>query len=181
MILTVTVYLAFAVLLVAAAAIDVGTLRIPNVLIAALVALWVVWRVALGVGGTLVGTDFITSAVAPAPFKGVSLANGIMGAVALGGGMLVATAMYEAITKRRAMGGGDIKLLLAIGLFLGLERSVLCLLVACAVSVLTAVLLPRVRWGDKSMVSEAGKPVVLRSVPFGPALAIGSAAALFAL
>ncbi len=178
MILTAFAYLVFAGLLVAAAVVDAKTLRIPNTLVLGMFALWLAWRLLLGFGGTLVGADFVTSFTAPAPFKGVSFANGIIGSVALGGGLLFVTAVYEAVTKKRAMGGGDIKLLAVVGLFLGLERGVLCLLVACAVSLVFAIVLPHTRWGEKELTTiESGYPV-LRDLPFGPPIAIGAAVAL---
>ena len=131
MIVSAVIYLLFAALLVTAAVIDLRTLRIPNVLIVGLGALWLVWRVALACGGMIAGTDFLTSFLAPDPFKHVSFANGIIGSIALGGGLLVVTAVYEAVSKKRAMGGGDIKLLAVVGLFLGIERGIVCLFVAC--------------------------------------------------
>lgn len=179
MLITLVAYLLFAGLLVAAAVNDVNTLRIPNKLVALMMVVWVAWRGALGVGSVLVGADFVTGALAPAPFKGLSLAGGLIGSIALGGGLLLVTAVYEAISKKRAMGGGDIKLLAAVGLFLGLERGAVCLLVACAVSLASALVLPHTRWGRKGLAqTESGYPI-MRDLPFGPAIAIGSAVALF--
>ena len=88
------------------------------------------------------------------------------------------TAVYEAVTKKRAMGGGDIKLLAVVGLFLGLERGVVCLFAACVVSLVFAIVLPHTRWGEKDLTTiESGYPV-LRDLPFGPPIAIGAAVAL---
>ena len=70
MIISAFAYLVFAGLLVAAAVVDAKTLRIPNALVLGMLGLWVAWRLALGFGGMLVGTDFVTAFVAPAPFKG---------------------------------------------------------------------------------------------------------------
>jgi leader peptidase (prepilin peptidase)/N-methyltransferase len=39
-------------------------------------------------------------------------------------------------THKASFGGGDVKLLAALGLFLGVEKGLLCLLVACVVSIL---------------------------------------------
>lgn len=177
-IFTAFIYLAFAALLVAAAVIDLRTLRIPNYLVAALAGLWVVWRLGLAIGGVLVGTDFVTALIAPSAFRGVSLADGIVGAVALGGGLLLVATVYEAVTKKRAMGGGDIKLLTIVGLFLGLEHGFLCLLAACLASLLIALILPHTPWDEKDLAtSESGYPI-MREVPFAPAIAIGAAVAL---
>lgn len=177
-IFTAFIYLAFAALLVGAAVVDLRMLRIPNALVVSLALLWVAWRGGLALGGMLVGTDFVTALLAPAPFKGVSLPDGIVGAVALGGGLLLVTTLYEAATKTRAMGGGDIKLLAVVGLFLGLERGVVCLLVACVASVLMALILPRTRWGGKDLAEQEGFYPIMRELPFGPSIAAGAAFSL---
>ena len=64
-----------------------------------------------------------------------SFASGLLGAVVLGGGLLVLTTLYELIRRKEAFGGGDIKLMAVLGLFLGLERGIVCLLTACLLSV----------------------------------------------
>ena len=72
-----------------------------------------------------------------------------------------------AISKGRAIGGGDVKLMFACGIFLGAANSVLALIVGCAVG--SVVHLIRMR------VSGAGKVLAM-----GPYLAIGIlTAALF--
>lgn len=53
----------------------------------------------------------------------------------LGGGLLVLTTVYELVRRKEAFGGGDIKLMAVLGLFLGLERGIVCLLTACVLSV----------------------------------------------
>ncbi len=179
MIFTVIIYFIFAVLLFVVSVVDFSSFRIPNSLVVSLVALWVFWRVGLGVGSVIVGIDFTTGFLAPAPIWGVSFADAIIAAAILGGILLIATVIYEAITKKYGMGGGDIKLLAAVGLFLGIERGILCLLFACIVSLILALLVPRARWGAKSVVTEEGSDQpILRSVPFGPSIAIGTIIAL---
>ena len=177
-IFTALIYVVFAALLVGAAVIDLRTLRIPNALVASAALLWMAWRLGLALGGVLIGTDFVTALLAPAPFKGVSLSDGIVGSVALGGGLLLITTLYEAVTKKRAMGGGDIKLLAVVGLFLGLERGVICLLVACVACVATALILPRTRWGGKDLAEREGLYPIMRELPFGPSIAVGAAFSL---
>ena len=45
--------------------------------------------------------------------------------------MLVLSVAFDKVTKRRSLGGGDVKLLFMVGLFLGLAGSMLNLLMAC--------------------------------------------------
>ena len=90
------------------------------------------------------GLGFRAEFLGPAPdvlvppgleIGGISFASGILGAVVLGGGLLVLTTVYELVRRKEAFGGGDIKLMAVLGLFLGLERGVVCLLAACVLSV----------------------------------------------
>ncbi|MCE5211935.1 MAG: prepilin peptidase [Deltaproteobacteria bacterium] len=87
----------------------------------------------------------------------------------IGGGVLFAIAfLYEFITKREGMGGGDIKLLGMIGGFLGWKSLIFILLVS---SVLGAIV------GISVMVIK--KQDMKYAVPFGPFLSAAAVAYLF--
>lgn len=143
-IITLVTYALVLGLLAVVSVIDVRSRRVPNVLAAALGLLWLVWRVVLGFAGAHMGLGFRAEFLGPAPdvlvppgleIGGISFASGILGAVVLGGGLLVLTTVYELVRRKEAFGGGDIKLMAVLGLFLGLERGVVCLLAACVLSV----------------------------------------------
>lgn len=143
-IITLVTYALVLGLLAVVSVIDVRSRRVPNVLAGALGLLWVAWRVVLGFAGAHMGLGFRAEFLGPAPdvlvppgleIGGISLASGILGAVVLGGGLLVLTTVYELVRRKEAFGGGDIKLMAVLGLFLGLERGVVCLLTACVLSV----------------------------------------------
>lgn len=89
---------------------------------------------------------------------GAMLADAALGGFVLGGGLLAFTLAFEAITGTgQALGGGDIKLVFALGFALGLGRGALALMLACASFALYAGLLGR-----------------KHAYPFGPALAVGT-------
>lgn len=190
--LTLVAYGLLLVLLAVAAAIDLRTRRIPNAVPVAIVALWVVWRVALGLSGVWSGIGFWAEVWAPAPpvivppglvIGGLTPAGGVVGAIVLGGGLLVLTAGYEAFAHRESFGGGDIKLMAALGLFLGLERGVICLLAACVLSLLFAAVRALVlrRRQPESEGDEADAPPLLAAtVPFAPFIALGALVAFVA-
>ncbi|MDE8701605.1 A24 family peptidase [Adlercreutzia equolifaciens] len=151
--ITLAAYGLVVLLLVAATVTDVRTRRIPNLVPLAIVALWGLWRIVLGFAGMHTGLGFVEEMFAPAPdvtvppgleIGGITVASGILGAVVLGGGLLVLTVGYEAFTHKQAFGGGDIKLMAALGLFLGLERGIVCLMVACVCSLIYAVIARRI-------------------------------------
>lgn len=122
----------FLVLLAWASAIDLRERRIPNKLVAAMAVLWLAVRVllaamaaacsagAFGVGAQMwyAASAASVATIRVSPF-GLTIGDGLVGALVLGGGSLVASIAFEHLAKRPSMGGGDIKLLAAVGLFLG--------------------------------------------------------------
>jgi leader peptidase (prepilin peptidase) / N-methyltransferase len=87
----------------------------------------------------------------------------------IGGGVLFTIAfVYELITKREGMGGGDIKLLAMIGGFLGWKSLIFVLLTS---SLLGAIV------GIAAMVIK--KQDMKYAVPFGPFLSVAAVAYLF--
>lgn len=171
----------FLVLLAWASAIDLRERRIPNKLVAAMAVLWLVVRVLLaamaaaccaaGFGsGAQIGDAALVASVTMMrmiPF-GLTLGDGLVGALVLGGGSLAASIAFERLAQRPSMGGGDIKLLAVVGLFLGWERGLWCLFAACLV-VLVMQMASRFR--------EGGKGIASRTFPFAPAILVGVAIA----
>ncbi len=205
-VVTLAAYALVLALLAVMSVVDVRERRIPNVLVAALAGLWLLWRLVLGLAGQYMGLGFKAELLSPAPtvmvppgleIAGESLAGGILGAVVLGGGLLVMTALYEGATRKESFGGGDIKLMAVLGLFLGWERGLICLLAACVLSVVYAVtrrgaakLRRRRAQGhdghDAAGQRSAGAGVDLRgeglaaTMPFGPFIAAGTLMAFVA-
>ena len=77
-------------------------------------------------------------------------------------------AFFYYVKKKEAIGGGDIKLALVMGLLLGWERLALSLFIAFVFGALVLVLLARLRRDDEG-----------REYPFAPFLCVGFATALF--
>ena len=69
--------------------------------------------------------------------KGQAL-DALLGSLAVGGGLLAVVLLYEKLRKTDAMGGGDIKLLCLTGLYLGWMKNLLCLLLACVLGIVFA-------------------------------------------
>ena len=167
----------FLVLLTWASAIDLRERRIPNKLVIAMVALWLAVRVLLAVmvGACSAGAFGVdaqmgnaasaasVAAMRVSPF-GLTLIDGLAGALVLGGGSLAVSLAFEHFAQRPSMGGGDIKLLAVVGLFLGWERGLWCLFAACLV-VLAMQVVSRFR--------EGGKRIGSQTFPFAPAILVG--------
>ena len=75
----------------------------------------------------------------------------------LGGAVLLISLFMDKVLKKESMGGGDIKLLFVLGLFLDLPECLLLLVFSCVLGLVMALLLRR---------SE-------KAFPFGPALSAG--------
>lgn len=167
----------FLVLLAWASAIDLRERRIPNKLVAAMAVLWLAVRVLLaamaaaccaaGFGsGAQIGDAALVASVTMMkmiPF-GLTLGDGLVGALVLGGGSLAVSIAFERLAQRPSMGGGDVKLLAVVGLFLGWERGLWCLFAACLV-VLVMQMASRFR--------EGGKGIASQTFPFAPAILVG--------
>lgn len=171
----------FLVLLAWASAIDLRERRIPNKLVAAMAVLWLAVCVLLaamaaaccaagfGSGAQIGDAALVASAtmMRMIPF-GLTLGDGLVGALVLGGGSLAVSIAFERLAQRPSMGGGDIKLLAVVGLFLGWERGLWCLFAACLV-VLVMQMASRFR--------EGGKGIASQTFPFAPAILVGVAIA----
>ncbi len=84
--------------------------------------------------------------------------------VAYGVGVLLLSLLMDRLLKKESLGGGDVKLLAVIGLYLGFVQTLFCLLLSCVLGLLQAVLSGKGR----------GK-----QFPFGPALSAAAAVMLF--
>lgn len=167
----------FLVLLAWASAIDLRERRIPNKLVAAMAVLWLAVRVLLAAiaaaccaasfgSGAQIGDAALVASAAMMrmiPF-GLTLGDGLVGALVLGGSSLAVSIAFERLAQRPSMGGGDIKLLAVVGLFLGWERGLWCLFAACLV-VLVMQMASRLR--------EGGKGIASQTFPFAPAILVG--------
>ena len=174
-------FVLFLVLLAWASTIDLRERRIPNKLVAAMAALWLAVRVLLAVmvaacSAGAFGVDAqmgnaasaaSVAAMRVSPF-GLTLIDGLAGALVLGGGSLAVSLAFEHFAQRPSMGGGDIKLLAVVGLFLGWERGLWCLFAACLVVLVMQVV---------SRFREGGKGIGSQTFPFAPAILVGVAIA----
>lgn len=168
-------YLVLVCILMAVALVDLDTFTIPNGFVLAGCVLWLVtiWfmpapRVdAFSVGSLFSGWVHPSGAVA---------LDGIVGAVGVAGGVLLLSLVFDMVTKRSSLGGGDVKLLFMVGLFLGLAGSMLNLLVACVVGLAFAV----VRGLSAPSSQDEDESIRTRAIPFGPAIAAATVFTLLA-
>ena len=98
----------------------------------------------------------VTLLIEPEPFR--RLADGLLGGVGVGGGLLLLSLYMDKRMKRETLGGGDIKLLFLTGLFFGWKGNLLCLTLACVAGIV---------WGL------AGKRRG-EAIPWGPSIAVGA-------
>lgn len=82
----------------------------------------------------------------------VWLIGGAAGAIVIPGALLVISLIFDKITGKESLGGGDIKLFFMIGWYLGIRKGLLNLIAACLVGLVMA---------------SVGKK---EKIPFGPAI-----------
>ncbi len=141
------VYFVFVAGLVAVTFIDIDHRIIPD---------------SLSLGGVVAG--FVASFVTP-----VGWLDSLVG-IGLGGGVLLAVAGgYYLLTRREGMGLGDVKLLAAIGAFLGWRAVLFTVLVSSLTGSAVGLSLAALRSSGLKL-----------EVPFGPFLALGACAWVFA-
>ncbi|MBE6910463.1 MAG: prepilin peptidase [Ruminococcaceae bacterium] len=104
--------------------------------------------------------------LAAAPFSGAGWGDVLrcVGAgLVFGGGILCVSLVMDKILQKDTLGGGDIKLLAVVGLYLGFVGTLMALLLACVLGLLLAA----------AMKKKAGQ-----AFPFGPAIAAAAALVL---
>lgn len=170
---------------------------IPNSLVVAGVVIWIV-----GLTGEMLEGSFqgVAGEMLEGSFQGMAgempggsfqlvlqrFLAGALGAGVTAGGLLLFSVIYEQSSGKPSFGGGDIKLLFVVGLFFGLEASMVNLLLACAFGLLfayfwrarqlRAVQEPRGFWTKWQAIAPywaraAGEVNGTTVFPFGPAIA----------
>ncbi len=154
-----------------AAVYDLRTSRIPNRLVLYVVITWFVWA-----SSTTPSIDARIGIVDPC--------FGILSACVVFIFGFAFTAIFESITGDFGMGGGDVKLLSAIALFLGIDQVFVILLIACVAFVLQSVISMAKSYsrlycanalgdGDKFNKCNVVEYLQIR-MPFGPYICLGT-------
>ena len=92
------------------------------------------------------------------------LLDGLLGAFVVAGCLLALSLVFDKVMGRRSLGGGDVKLVFMVGLFLGLAGSVLNLIVACVVGIVFA-------YATQKRRQDTNDP---QAFPFGPSIALAT-------
>jgi leader peptidase (prepilin peptidase) / N-methyltransferase len=161
--------------LIALSFIDLDHYILPDVITYPLMILGLVISIILAY---VPNTGFLINHLMSGPFsvnfgRLYPLYNAGFGLLVGGGILLVIGSIAKWILKKEAMGGGDVKLLAAIGTFLGYKLILLTLILASFVgSIIGAIVLIQAKKKDKEATSFG------HYIPFGPYLAIGAVIAL---
>jgi len=111
-----------------------------------------------------IGVGFIASFLIP----WLSWSDSLLGILVGGGSLYLVAWLYEMLTQREGMGGGDIKLLAMLGAFLGWKAIFPVIFLASLVGTLVGVPLMLLQKGDTKF-----------AIPFGPFLASAALVYLF--
>lgn len=152
--------IALLVMLIVASVFDLRERRIPNGVVIATAAIWVVMHI-LAVSLMVLSGEPVGGYILAAALR-------LVAAVLFGASLLVITVLFEYALGKHAMGGGDIKLMSVVILYTGVYRGLICMLVACCVAIVLRFIIPKTRFAK-----EEGN-----SIPFAPAIAIGALVAV---
>lgn len=107
---------------------------------------------------------FATSFVLPA----ITYIDSLIGILAGGGSLLLVAWLYNLITKKDGMGGGDIKLLAMIGALIGWKGVLFTIFVSSAVGTVSGIIIMLLTKKNMKL-----------AIPFGPFLAFGAVLYIF--
>ena len=114
---------------------------------------------------------FVPAMVSFFVFPEVSLLSRILGAVSVSGLMILIS-----VIKPGSFGGGDIKMMIPVGVFLGLDKTWTAWILAVYIEALFILgRFIRKGFGKRSLVPRKASD----RLPFGPALCLGSIIAMF--
>lgn len=143
--------------------VDLDTFTISNGFVVAGIVVWVASFAFFGVDMRTIGVGMLMLGLTGNPVLAV-LIDGLVGAFAVAGVLLALSFAFDKVVGRQSLGGGDIKLLFVVGLFLGLAASVLNLIVACVVGIVFSLATQRSRRDSEDP----------RVFPFGPSIALAT-------
>ena len=98
----------------------------------------------------------------------LSWSDSLLGILLGGGSLWLVAVVYELLTKKEGMGGGDIKLLAMLGAFLGWKAILPIIFISSLIGSLVGVPLMLLKKADSKL-----------AIPFGPFLALGAVIYLF--
>ena len=93
----------------------------------------------------------------------MSIINSLKGLLLGGGSLYVVASIYQLVTKREGMGGGDVKLLAMIGAFIGWKGVLFTILCSSFIGSVVGVTMMLISSADSKY-----------AVPFGPFLSLGA-------
>lgn len=126
-----------ACVLMALSLVDLDSYEIPDGCIIAAIIIWVLM------------IPFMHEAI------GEVVIHGLLGAFVISGAMLIVSLIFDRVTGKESLGGGDIKLFFIAGLYLGCLSGLLCIIISSIIGLIFAALLKQQR------------------IPFGPSISIG--------
>jgi len=143
--------------------VDLETYTIPNGFIVAGIAIWLVTFAFFGVDPACYRVGRVIRPLVSSDWLAVFI-DGMLGAVVVAGALLLLALLFDKIIKRQSLGGGDVKLVFVLGLYLGLSASVLNIIIACVIGIVFA-------FATQAHRKDNEDP---KAFPFGPSLALAA-------
>ncbi|MDO5702044.1 MAG: prepilin peptidase [Lachnospiraceae bacterium] len=145
-------YMGLFVILLGLSLVDLDTFRIPDGFILAGIIWWAVTiPLCMGLAGD--GNLFVKT--------GTHLPSGLLGGFIIAGGMLALVLIFDKVSGKETMGGGDIQLFFVSGLYLGPAVGFFNVILSCVTGLLFVAVTKQ------------------RRIPFGPSISLATAISIF--
>jgi len=138
-------YMVLSCILLGLSLTDLDTFEIPNRFILAGIVLWVVTLPFAGASGGKMGSSIIGQ-----------LKDGLLGGFLIAGALLLLSLIFDKVTGKEGLGGGDIKLFFMTGLFTGPWVGLFNLILSCIAGLIFSAIRRQ------------------KKIPFGPAISIAT-------
>lgn len=151
--------LLLALLLLRISIFDFQYYKIPNEYIVAIIGNWMIFQICEAPSSSL---------------------EGLLSAVVTAGFVLAVAVGSDRLLKRKSLGGGDVKLIFAVSMYLGMERSLLMLFLACILGLVTYGICS-VFHHKKELFEETSYRKINKNkkIPFGPSIVASTIFFLF--
>lgn len=140
-------WMAMSAVLLGLSLVDLDIYEIPDRFILAAMAVWIVtmpfsheWDVHEGAAVYFPAEPGFIAGISSGILRNIvrAVAHGGIGAVVISGGMLIVSLIFDRVTGKESLGGGDIKLFFSAGLYLGTMNGLLCVIVSCVLGLIIA-------------------------------------------
>ena len=153
-------YMILSCLLLGLSLVDLNIFEIPDGFIVTGIINWLIF---LPLTSGIVGPTWLSNPAVEVPkdYFIHQLTSGVVGGSTIAGSLLLLSIIFDKLTGKESLGGGDIKLYFMTGLYMGVLESLFCLILSCILGIIFSLFAKKER------------------IPFGPFISVAVLITLF--